>query len=112
MIAKPMIRWIMEESDNRLYPELRVCGRSDRDRRLREAAKTPLELVVPANEGRSRSALGYRSFVGAIRMPDTESFEPFASSSNFAKTRRPQTRIFVEDFGTVRLHTSTEVWRK
>jgi hypothetical protein len=45
MIAKPMIQKINEEIENLLYPELRPYGRSDRDRLLREAAKTPLDFM-------------------------------------------------------------------
>jgi len=45
MIAKPMFQRIKEEIENLLYPELRPYGRSNRDRLLREAAKTPLDLI-------------------------------------------------------------------
>jgi len=45
MIAKPMFQRIKEEIENLLYPELRSYGRSNRDRLLREAAKTPLDLI-------------------------------------------------------------------
>ena len=41
----PMIEKIREEIENLLYPELRSYGRRDRDRLLREAAKTPLDLI-------------------------------------------------------------------
>ena len=40
-----MIQRIQEEIENLLYPELRSYGRSNRDRLLREAAKTPLDLI-------------------------------------------------------------------
>ena len=39
-----MIEKIKEQIENLLYPELRSYGRSDRDRLLREAAETPLDL--------------------------------------------------------------------
>ena len=40
-----MIQRAQEEIENLLYPELRSYGRRDRDRLLREAAKTPLDLI-------------------------------------------------------------------
>lgn len=40
-----MFQRIQEEIENLLYPELRSYGRRDRDRLLREAAKTPLDLI-------------------------------------------------------------------
>ena len=40
-----MIQMFKKTIENLLYPELRSYGRSDRDRLLREAAKTPLDLI-------------------------------------------------------------------
>ena len=45
MNAKPVIQRIKEEIENLLYPELRPYGRSDRDRLLQKATKTPLDLI-------------------------------------------------------------------
>lgn len=42
---KSMIQETKKAIENVLYPELRSCGRRDRDRLLREAAKTPLDLI-------------------------------------------------------------------
>ncbi len=41
----PMIEQARERIENLLYPELRSYGRGDRDRLLREAAKTPLDPI-------------------------------------------------------------------
>lgn len=43
-----MIQKIKEEIENLLYPELRPYGRSDRDRLLRKASETPLDLIERA----------------------------------------------------------------
>jgi hypothetical protein len=40
-----MIQETKKAIENVLYPELRSYGRRDRDRLLREAAKTPLDLI-------------------------------------------------------------------
>lgn len=40
-----MIQRIREEIENLLYPQLRPCGRTERDRLLRKAAETPLDFV-------------------------------------------------------------------
>ena len=48
MNAKPVIQRIKEEIENLLYPELRPYGRTDRDRLLRKASETPLDLIEGA----------------------------------------------------------------
>lgn len=40
-----MIQRTQEEIEDLLYPELRSCGRRDRDRLLRVATKTSLDLI-------------------------------------------------------------------
>jgi F0F1-type ATP synthase assembly protein I len=40
-----MIEGIKEEIENLLYPELHSYGRSDRDRLLQEARKTPFDFI-------------------------------------------------------------------
>jgi hypothetical protein len=40
-----MIEKIREQIESLIYPQLRSYGRMDRDRLLREAAKTPLAFI-------------------------------------------------------------------
>ncbi len=44
-MAAAMVEGIKEEIENLLYPELRPYGRADRDRLLKKASDTPLDLI-------------------------------------------------------------------
>ena len=44
-MAKAMVEGIKEQIENLLYPELRPYGRADRDRLLKKASDTPLDLI-------------------------------------------------------------------
>ena len=59
-----MIEKIREQIENLLYPELRSYGRRDRDRLLREAAKTPLDFIDALQRSRFWFGGAHRGYGG------------------------------------------------